>query len=578
MLVYGDHDRSADARAVLARMVDALAAVHAMPAGIDRHGALVSLFIEASELAQGLADAAFEAAGEDDDTPANRAAMGLLMAFARSIASSWDSGFRHLVPVQAEALLALAAQPLPAAVRMRQAEGHAFYAVYPEAYLESARRLSASLPRPVTVIGLRSIGIGLAAMAAVGLGAGQPVTLRPVGHPFRRALCISARLGAALTVDPAACSVVVDEGPGLSGSSFGAVADWLEERGVPRGRIAFLPSHDGDLGPEASPAHRRRWSEVNRSVVPFDTLFRSADGRVPPLERWFEDRVGPPVAPLQSLSGGEWRSLLYGNPAAWPPVHAQQERCKYLLRTESGTWLLKFAGLGRAGEAKLERARTLHRAGFVAEPVALRHGFLAERWLDDARPLCIATPELITHLAEYLLLRARSFPVDGAVGADLPALLAMARVNLTEALGEPATLRLARWTPDVLGRLGSRIRRIVTDNRLHLWEWLRCSDGRLLKADALDHACAHDRIGCQDVAWDVAGGIVEFGLSAAEATQLCHAVGNRMPLDLQLVDFCIDSYIAFQIGYWSFAAAFDDRAVSALSRYRAAWRRACDEG
>jgi glyoxylase-like metal-dependent hydrolase (beta-lactamase superfamily II) len=53
--------------------------------------------------------------------------------------------------------------------------------------------------------------------------------------------------------------VVVDEGPGLSGSSFAGTADALERLGVAPDRIAFLPGHGGDLGPEAAPAAVARW-------------------------------------------------------------------------------------------------------------------------------------------------------------------------------------------------------------------------------------------------------------------------------------------------------------------------------
>ncbi len=66
-------------------------------------------------------------------------------------------------------------------VTIKTAEGYAHYAVYPELYAEAARGMDA----PPVVIGLRSIGLGLACMVAAACGAEPPVTLRPVGHPFR---------------------------------------------------------------------------------------------------------------------------------------------------------------------------------------------------------------------------------------------------------------------------------------------------------------------------------------------------------------------------------------------------------
>src|SRR5581483_261183 len=69
---------------------------------------------------------------------------------------------------------------------------------------------------------------------------------------------------------PAHCALVVDEGPGISGSSMAAVAEALVRSGVHD--IAFLPGHGGDPGWAASPEIRRRWRETPRYVTPLDSL------------------------------------------------------------------------------------------------------------------------------------------------------------------------------------------------------------------------------------------------------------------------------------------------------------------
>ncbi len=574
MLVYGDLEIREDPRRRIARLRCCLADGAPAAPGPERHGALVAMFIEAAELAQGLADWEFHASGMDDRTPVQDAAMAVVMELAAGVAASWKSAGRSADSPDPshtlDALDRLSALPLPEAVGMRRAEGYAFYSLYPEAYLEAAAHLPPRFAGSPVVIGLRSIGTGLAAMAAVALKAQMPVTLRPVGHPFRRELRVSERLRAALLADPEAAYVIVDEGPGLSGSSFGAVADWLEAQGVAADRIAFMPGHCGDLGPQSSERHQRRWAEAVRPVVGFDDLFRWAERPFPPLERWFVDSLGPPVAPLEDLSGGGWRRL-YGR-CNGLPANPQQERRKFLLRTAKGSWLLKFAGLGGAGEQALERARALHAAGFTAEPSALRHGVLAERWLEDACPLTEVTPDAVERLACYLAFRAERFPAPSGSGAALAELLTMARTNIGEALGNDAVKALDGWTADQLAELEAGQRRVVTDNRLHRWEWLRLPDGRLMKCDALDHAAAHDLIGCQDIAWDVAGGIVEFDLSDALAEALCHMVEAVVPLDRRLLAFCIPCYIAFQIGYWTFAAGSDPSAAGERRRYEERWR------
>ena len=253
MLVYGDAATIEDAGDKRARILQSVAEASAMPAGVIRHAALVAAFIEAGELAQGVADAAFTERGQDGRTPAQDAAMGFLLDLAGLVRLSWDSGFRRIAPLRAAA--ALRGARLPDRIRVKRPEGYTFYTLYPEAYREAARGLA---PERLRVVGLRSIGTGLAAMVAAAAGAPAPVTLRPVGHPFRRELALADSLRSELTADPAARFAIVDEGPGLSGSSFGAVADFLEDHGVAPERIRFFPGHVGDLGSEAVGVGPRR--------------------------------------------------------------------------------------------------------------------------------------------------------------------------------------------------------------------------------------------------------------------------------------------------------------------------------
>jgi hypothetical protein len=96
---------------------------------------------------------------------------------------------------------------------------------------------------------------------------------------------------------------------------------------------------------------------------------------------------------------------------------------------------------------------------------------------------------------------------------------------------------------------------VHTDNRLHLWEWLVLDDGRLLKADALDHSAAHDLVGCQDIAWDVAGAIVEFGLTDDESVSMCARVERTgHAVDRDLLAFLTPCYLAFHLGASTLAA------------------------
>ncbi|CAN7617154.1 hypothetical protein LJR219_004746 [Phenylobacterium sp. LjRoot219] len=549
MLVFGDRWRFVtplEQFAVLASLL------RSGPAGPARHDRLVRALIEAGELAQGLADAAFVRAGRDDDSPLQAAALDLVVAIARQVQTSWSSGFATPGrPAWAE-LTALAALAPPDPVRCKTAEGYAYYAVYPEAFMAAACELRGT---PLLVIGLRSIGLSLAAAVAAASSAAGVVTLRPHGPPMERRVAVSERLGRRLAAHRGLFAVV-DEGPGLSGSSFGAVGDLLTGLGVAGDRIVYFPSHAGPPGPAAQPRHRERWRTVRRIVKVLDDIAAPTA-----LASWFDDLTGG-AEQIDDLSHGGWRAALA--PGQRPPTWAASERRKFRLTGRSGTYVARFAGLGREGLAKIERAQALHAVGFGAEPLALRHGFLLERWI-DGRPLLGPPPDraaTLRRLGDYLRFRWRALPAETA-GARGDELREMARVNAGEIGGPKLADRVVRR----LEAMDLVEAPAPIDGRLHRWEWLQVADGGLLKTDALDHCCAHDLIGCQDIGWDLAGAAVEFELDAAEARELeGRVLGGPDPVR---IDAFRGLYCAFQAGLWTMA----EQAAQGADRGRAARRR-----
>jgi hypothetical protein len=552
LLVFGD---SAERAAPLAK----LASIEAVTSCCGRdetpaHADLVSALVAGSELAQGIIDAEFVAAGVETDTPARRGVTRLLMALAGALHWSWH-GRRDAAPFArlATAIAGVREAELPQVISCKTAEGFAFYAVYPEGYLEAAKH--AADGAAWRVIGIRSIGAGLAALVAVALGAPPPILLRPLGQTSQRRLALGPAVAHALLAGGADKFAVVDEGPGLSGGSFGCVADWLERNGVARRRICFFPSHPGDLGAMASEPHRARWRTATRHVVTFDQLALRADG--PRLPDWVRDLTGPAVRPLDDLSAGRWRAHRFVDERDWPAANIVQERRKYLLHTPTGAFLLKFAGLGRHGAGKLRRAEALSQAGFTPAVAGLRNGFLVERWQAAAPvdPAAIDRERLVERLAAYLGFRARSFPAADGRGASVEMLAAM--------LGDTASYLLAPEQAAALRGsalrapgLAPKVRRVATDNRMHAWEWLHLPDGRLLKTDALDHCESHDLIGCQDIAWDIAGAAVEFDLSDDETGELMRRVGHACgcaPCPA-LLAFLAPCYLAFQCDWCVMAA------------------------
>ena len=568
MIVFGDvqcRERVSDKLRRVGDLLHAARTLNTHATGIGRHGVLVEALIEAGELAQGIADARFVAQGRRDTPSAQAdAAMGLARWIAVQCVRSWDTRF-DWVPTAASAHEALAA--FQAVVQgeelldVRQPEGYAFYALYPECHLAAARQVRRAIDGPWRVIGLRSIGTSLAAVVAAVLGDPAPRTLRPSGHPFDRRVSWSG----GPPPDPGEHHAIVDEGPGLSGSSIAAAIRHLRQAGVPPSRIHVFPGHANGPGEQASAQIHSLWRQARTHVADFAPVLLHAPERVQRLRSWVEEIIGPLDAELEEIAAGGWRGLHRGSGersnAEKAPAHPWQERRKFIVRSGAAEWLVKFAGLGGRARERCECARLLGETGFSPRVAGWCHGFVVERWHADMAPLTAAQwrhpplrRQLLDRLARYIAFRARRFPADADSGASIHALCEMGWHNSRELLGSEAD---AMWQAHraSAAQLAPLVRRVRTDNRMHAWEWLHGGD-LLLKTDAVDHHAGHDLVGCQDSAWDVAGAAVEFELDAAELGALAQAVAARgaVRIDERLLAFCIAAYLAFQAGHFRMAA------------------------
>jgi hypothetical protein len=302
---------------------------------------------------------------------------------------------------------------------------------------------------------------------------------------------------------------VVDEGPGLSGSSFAAVAEALCGVGVADARIVFFPSWNPDPEALLSAKGRDRWSKHRRYCAAFDHLGLFEGAR--------------------DLSGGKWREIR----GIWPAVQPQHERRKYLRDDR----LHKFAGYGRYGREKLDRAGRLN--GFTPQPCRLEHGFLETKW-EDGRPARL-TDDLIRHAARYLAFIGREFVLDQSPCFEN--LANMIEVNTSEAP------KMSGWNAPVAdGKV------VELDARMFPYEWLETESG-FQKLDALEHHDDHFFPGPQDIAWDLAGFALEHRLDASGTDLLVrtyrgesgdHNIGARLP-------FYRLAYLAFRLGYSSLA-------------------------
>lgn len=531
MIVYGDHHHVVAFDVARSELAARRAALSDLPAGLRRHAALVTLHIEAGRLAQGLADDSFDSDVGDRPTATDDAWMAWLTACARCVVASWDDGCSGRAVPELPPATPAPSRPL----RLRTPEGYAFYGLYPESYIDAAR----TLPwrgAEVRVIGLRSIGTSLAPIVAAALDAPPPLSVRPTGHPFRRSTRVKAE-ALKRFLRGGSAFVVVDEGPGLSGSSFAAAARLLMANGAAPDRIVLMPGHDGDPGGAGDADIRSVWRTVRRCpATPIADMT---------IASWAGTLLSGQPAGFEDLSAGQWRAKRFGSVSDWPALDARSDRRKLLIHHGAQSWVARFAGLGAAGERKLARAEWLAARGFTPRPAGLAHGFLLQEWIAPARINDRPDPAVV---GRYIT--ARRGLVAESAGADLVALRAMALTNTEEALGAGAASALSRRLTPSEGLARER-QLVAIDGAFQHWKWLWRE--RWLKVDALDHDADHDLIGPQDVAWDVVGASFELGYSSMARARLLRTLGAARPSD-EMLTYITPCYLAFRLGAQRLAA------------------------
>jgi hypothetical protein len=538
VIVYRDVERRADPQTLVAACVSDLRAV--ADGRTTDHAQATRLLIEFGELETAMADTLFATADgvspvADDWRRASVALGHLFVASWRRCASQTLRGLacRALAQIQA-----LAATVRPGVVRLRVPEGYAYYGLYPETYVAAVQHfIRGRCPDTAVCVGLRSIGTSLSAAVAAALEAEGwrvlALTLRPRGHPFQRRPILTPELATRIESLNHALILIIDEGPGLSGSSICGTAATLSELGVPARRIVLFPSWPADGSSFNSDVARHRWRLHPKAFCSFE-------------DAWLAR--GMLGENLEDLSSGAWRRQCYLGEARYPAVQPQHERRKYLTTpTPSSHVLFKFAGLGWYGVAKLDRAARLADAGFTPPVLGLRDGFLLQTFV-QGRPLCRAEKDAdVMHgAAAYLAHLRRWFVFDRQIALD--ALLEMIEVNVTEGLGQGWRNRLGDL--DRFRAVLAGVPAVAVDGRMMPHEWLRTPHG-ILKTDAVDHHDDHFFPGPQDIAWDIAGFSAEFGLeqeATRDFTGEVAALSGDRSLKARLPFYRI-AYLAYRLGY-----------------------------
>ena len=435
---------------------------------------------------------------------------------------------------------------VPVEMSLAPPEGFAYYALHPMDFADLVRRVTARTTN-AAVIGIRSIGATLSAVVRAALRAdgrhAERITVRPTGHPYDRRTHFSYEEKQWIVAMLArnADFYIVDEGPGMSGSSFLSVGDALVEAGVPRSQISFLGSRIPDPSTLTAPNAAERWTTFSAHFT--------------------EPTRHLPARAAQYVAGGIWRATAFPCEADWPASWRQMERLKFL--SEDGSLLFRFEGFGRFGEAVHQRAVKIADAGFGPMPLPPEEGFgvypmIAGRSLTPAR----STPQVLTRLAEYCAFRTQILPYGVS---HTPELETMLRFNTLEEFGTEL--------PAVLSVLPIE-RPVIADGRMLSYKWISTGTS-ILKIDAVSHGDDHFFPGPTDIAWDLAGTIVEWNLTGESAAFFLDRYRQRSGDDPSgRLPLYLLAYSIFRTAYCKMAAVASngtvecDRFLRDLDRYR----------
>src|SRR6478735_1599240 len=373
---------------------------------------------------------------------------------------------------------------------LKTPEGFAFYALYPEQYAAAAiahmngHRQARGVRH---VLGLRSIGTTLSAAVAVVLRAAQidfrRCTVRPHGHPFDRQLELQT------SFDECDLALVVDEGPGLSGSSFFSVARALDGLGVASSRQAYFCAHAAGPGSMATEQTREFWRLAERHTAACGECAISAAGSLTDtlrveLSRQFDQ----PVVGLEDISAGRWREHACARARSWPAAYPQFERPKILAHLEDGQrLLLKFYGqvLRRdplSCDLQWSDVAAAQQIATGCSRVTRIHGYVARAWLEGERLTSDdKSPALLEALAIFLGRRGWQRLTNDPVAVNA-------------------------WY-GASGPLGPG-------------EWLKLASGSLHKLPETLTGYDHTAIAAEPLGWDLAAAVLEWQLTEHESERL----------------------------------------------------------
>jgi hypothetical protein len=464
-----------------------------------------------------------EAALSDAQYPDAHAASALTDALAYMVCTG--------VVEMGTSLQQLAARiKVPESISVSPPEGFTYYALHPSDFANAVGLIPAE-PRAWAIVGIRSIGTTLSAMTVAALRASgrraSRITVRPTGHPYSRNTEFSTEETQWIhgRISQASQFLIVDEGPGRSGSTFLSVAEALLRTGVPRETITIIGSRQFDPASLCAENAPDRWR--NFRFIP----------TVPSVSTQFENCL--------YLGGGEWRKNFCDTEEHWPESWTQMERLKFL--SSDRKTLFKFEGMGPIGAGIRSRAFALADAGFSPPVSDAGDGFLAYATL-EGRPLRKEdlSASLLERFAQYCAFRVSEFRCERSASSTPNDLREMLEFNVQQEFGR----QLKLGPPDDLACTDP----VLVDGRMQPYEWIGAGSGEFIKTDAISHGDNHFFPGPCDIAWDLAGAAVEWQLGADELEFLSgkFARASGTQISRKIAPYML-AYCIFRLGFCKMA-------------------------
>jgi hypothetical protein len=418
------------------------------------------------------------------------------------------------------------ARNLPDKLRIRHPEGFAYYALHPGDFADVVSNIKGH--DVAAIVGIRSVGTTLSAVTAAQLNSrgvrASRITVRPVGHPYDRKTSLNELQRAWLRKQDQnrASFLVVDEGPGLSGSSFLSVAECLLQEGIAADRITMIGTRAIDPEQLCAADANSRWKQFG---------WRNVKSRI-------SQRFGDSI----SLSGGTWRNLLLPSdieqPACWP----EMDGIKYWSQDRGR--LFKFEGFGEMGQRIRSRAENIHQGGFGPKMQYAGDGMSCYEFVEGT-PLspCHLSTQVLNGIADYCAFRASDFKSDQPADEKIEE---MVQFNFSQQSGREISFA------SVSLRIASPI---VPDGRMQPYKWIASSDGKLIKVDGSRHGEDHFFPGPTDIAWDLAGAVTEWDMDDEAEKYLLTRFRGRSGINRDGV------LPAFVLAYSTFRAAYSKMAL-----------------